>query len=74
MPYFYAIYFAILLVHRAWRDDHDCSHKYGADWAKYKEQVPYVRRHVGSYRGARAVLMLMAVPARRCLCQVWCEL
>jgi hypothetical protein len=44
MPYFYAIYFAILLVHRAWRDDHDCSHKYGADWAKYKEQVPYVRR------------------------------
>merc|ERR1712146_265834 len=30
IPYFYAIYFAILLVHRALRDDDQCSRKYGA--------------------------------------------
>ena len=42
VPYFYAIYFGILLVHRAWRDDEACHEKYGADWLKYKEQVPYV--------------------------------
>jgi len=42
IPYFYAIYFAILLVHRALRDDDQCSRKYGADWPKYKAKVPYV--------------------------------
>ena len=42
IPYFYAIYFGILLIHRAWRDDHACSHKYGKDWERYKKKVPYV--------------------------------
>ena len=42
VPYFYAIYFGILLIHRAWRDDHACSHKYGADWERYKKKVPYI--------------------------------
>jgi len=32
IPYFYAIYFAILLVHRALRDNHMCISKYGEDW------------------------------------------
>ncbi|KAL9191125.1 hypothetical protein ACHAXT_000831 [Thalassiosira profunda] len=41
VPYYYAIYFAILLVHRSIRDDHMCAQKYGADWDKYKEIVPY---------------------------------
>mmetsp|Transcript_19355 Transcript_19355/g.37967 ORF Transcript_19355/g.37967 Transcript_19355/m.37967 type:complete len:260 (+) Transcript_19355:1-780(+) len=40
VTYFYFIYFFVLLVHRAFRDDHDCSQKYGADWEKYKAQVP----------------------------------
>lgn len=40
IPYFYATYFAILLVHRALRDDHACAAKYGADWPKYKKAVP----------------------------------
>ena len=39
VPYFYAIYFAILLIHRAMRDDDECLHKYGADWLAYKKQV-----------------------------------
>ncbi|KAJ3304950.1 hypothetical protein HDV03_002180 [Kappamyces sp. JEL0829] len=41
IPYFYCIYFAVLLIHRAGRDDEICSHKYGKDWEKYKELVPY---------------------------------
>ena len=42
VTYFYAIYFFILLVHRALRDDHSCSIKYGDDWLSYKEKVPYI--------------------------------
>lgn len=41
VPYYYAIYFAILLVHRSIRDDHMCQEKYGGDWDKYKAIVPY---------------------------------
>ena len=41
IPYFYAIYFAVLLIHRAGRDDHSCAIKYGEDWERYKEKVPY---------------------------------
>ncbi|KAI9263194.1 ergosterol biosynthesis ERG4/ERG24 [Phascolomyces articulosus] len=35
VPYFYAIYFGILLIHRERRDDHQCRIKYGKDWDKY---------------------------------------
>merc|ERR1712060_244710 len=42
ITYFYPIYFAILLIHRAGRDDHFCSQKYGDDWKEYKRRVPYV--------------------------------
>ncbi len=42
IPYFYSIYFAILLIHRAMRDDHACHEKYGKDWIRYKKRVPYV--------------------------------
>lgn len=41
VPYYYAIYFAILLMHRAERDDHQCKLKYGDDWDIYKRLVPY---------------------------------
>ncbi|ETS78137.1 Delta(14)-sterol reductase [Pestalotiopsis fici W106-1] len=37
--YFYAIYFAVLLVHRENRDDVACAEKYGKDWDRYKEIV-----------------------------------
>jgi delta14-sterol reductase/lamin-B receptor len=41
VPYYYAIYFAILLIHRSIRDDHICQAKYGDDWQTYKKLVPY---------------------------------
>ena len=41
LPYYYAIYFAILLNHRLIRDDHMCHIKYVQDWETYKQQVPY---------------------------------
>jgi delta14-sterol reductase len=41
VPYFYAIYFMILLIHRSMRDDHLCADKYGDDWTEYKKLVPY---------------------------------
>lgn len=41
VPYFYAIYFAVLLVHRDLRDEHSCQKKYGKDWDKYCSHVKY---------------------------------
>lgn len=41
VPYYYAIYFAILLIHRSIRDDGMCMEKYGDDWNEYKRLVPY---------------------------------
>jgi Delta14-sterol reductase len=42
LVYFQAIYFAILLIHRAMRDDEMCQEKYQDDWQEYKRQVPYI--------------------------------
>jgi len=41
VPYYYAVYFLILLVHRSIRDDDLCHEKYGDDWKEYKRIVPY---------------------------------
>lgn len=41
VPYFYAVYFFVLLVHRQVRDEEACKRKYGADWDKYCEKVPW---------------------------------
>lgn len=40
LAYFYPIYFGVLLIHRAMRDDHFCAVKYGEDWSRYKQKVP----------------------------------
>jgi protein-S-isoprenylcysteine O-methyltransferase Ste14 len=41
LPYFYIIYFTLLLVHRERRDDAMCLAKYGQDWEAYRRKVPY---------------------------------
>ncbi len=41
LPYFYIIYFVILLVHRERRDHEHCARKYGADWKVYESKVPW---------------------------------
>nr|XP_055180063.1 delta(14)-sterol reductase LBR isoform X2 [Nyctereutes procyonoides] len=41
LPYFYVIYFTVLLVHREARDERHCRKKYGLAWEKYCQRVPY---------------------------------
>lgn len=41
MPYFYIVFLTILLIDRATRDDSRCAQKYGEDWDKHCERVPY---------------------------------
>lgn len=41
VPYFYVLYFAPLLLNRERRDHAMCKRKYGADWDRYCEKVPY---------------------------------
>ncbi|KAM6435343.1 delta(14)-sterol reductase TM7SF2 isoform 3-T3 [Liasis olivaceus] len=41
LPYFYIIYFTLLLAHREARDEHQCLRKYGLAWQEYCRRVPY---------------------------------
>ncbi|KAL2095266.1 hypothetical protein ACEWY4_009985 [Coilia grayii] len=41
VPYFYVIYFTILLIHREDRDERQCRAKYGLAWDTYCKRVPY---------------------------------
>lgn len=41
LPYFYVIYFTVLIVHREARDERQCKKKYGVAWEKYCQRVPY---------------------------------
>ncbi|HEY2382050.1 MAG TPA: DUF1295 domain-containing protein, partial [Terriglobia bacterium] len=41
LPYFYILYFTILLLNREWRDNLMCSEKYGKDWESYCRKVPW---------------------------------
>jgi delta14-sterol reductase len=41
LTWFYPVYFTILLVHRERRDNRHCSSKYGDDWSRYCERVPW---------------------------------
>ena len=40
--YFYPAFFAVMIVHRARRDHARCLAKYGEDWRRFREAVPYV--------------------------------
>lgn len=41
LPWFYVVFLTILLTDRAFRDDNRCAAKYGADWDRYRERVPW---------------------------------
>ncbi|GJN94350.1 hypothetical protein Rhopal_007424-T1 [Rhodotorula paludigena] len=41
IPYYYPFFHCTMLLHRNARDEVKCSRKYGDDWKKYKEMVPY---------------------------------
>ncbi|PMD25796.1 ERG4/ERG24 ergosterol biosynthesis protein [Hyaloscypha hepaticicola] len=42
LPWTYAIFMTILLIHRCWRDEERCSKKYGKGWEEYCKRVPWV--------------------------------
>ncbi|KAH7412849.1 ergosterol biosynthesis ERG4/ERG24 [Cadophora sp. MPI-SDFR-AT-0126] len=39
LPWTYAIFMTILLIHRSWRDEERCAKKYGKGWEAYCEKV-----------------------------------
>jgi len=41
LPYFYIIYFTILLIHRERRDHAMCAARYGKAWDEYCCRVPW---------------------------------
>jgi 7-dehydrocholesterol reductase len=41
LPYFYLVFLILLLVDRAYRQEQRCANKYGDDWKKYCERVPF---------------------------------
>ncbi|KAI7864515.1 ergosterol biosynthesis ERG4/ERG24 [Spinellus fusiger] len=42
LPYFYFCFFVTVLTHRTTRDMERCEKKYGKDWERYCERVPYI--------------------------------
>ena len=42
LPWTYAIFMTILLIHRCWRDEERCSNKYGKGWQEYCARVKWV--------------------------------
>ncbi len=41
LPYIYLSFLTVLLLGRTFRRDRHCAEKYGADWDRYRERVPY---------------------------------
>jgi len=41
LPFFYPLFFGTMLTHRYSRDISRCKQKYGKDWDKYCQKVPY---------------------------------
>ncbi|KAF2090469.1 Delta(24(24(1)))-sterol reductase [Saccharata proteae CBS 121410] len=41
-PWFYPVFFSVMIVHRAYRDIQRCRQKYGEAWLQYEKEVPYL--------------------------------
>lgn len=68
-PWFYSVFFAGMIIHRARRDIERCRKVYGEAWAEYERRVPYLFIPVSNpsaYLSARAnfglVCLLMILP------------
>jgi delta24(24(1))-sterol reductase len=48
-PWFYPVFFVVMIAHRAWRDISRCREKYGEAWKEYERQVPYLFIPVGFF-------------------------
>lgn len=42
LPWFYPVFFVIMIAHRASRDIHRCRERYGKAWEEYERRVPYL--------------------------------
>eukprot|EP01034_Spumella_vulgaris_P038226 gene38226-47198_t len=49
LPFFYALFFTCMIIHRQTRDEVRCSEKYGAHWALYTKTVPNVFLPSGAF-------------------------
>ncbi|KAL2823300.1 delta(24(24(1)))-sterol reductase [Aspergillus cavernicola] len=41
-PWFYSIFFTVMIIHRARRDIERCRERYGEAWMEYERRVPYL--------------------------------
>ncbi len=41
-PWFYPVFFVLMISHRAYRDLQRCEAKYGDAWQEYKRRVPWL--------------------------------
>jgi len=41
-PWFYPVFFTVMILHRAYRDIQRCRVKYGDSWTEYEKMVPYL--------------------------------
>ncbi|KAL4808622.1 ergosterol biosynthesis ERG4/ERG24 [Aspergillus unguis] len=41
-PWFYSVFFSVMIVHRATRDIARCRERYGEAWREYEKRVPYL--------------------------------
>lgn len=41
-PWFYPVFFCLMIIHRAYRDIQRCREKYGEAWKEYERRVPYL--------------------------------
>jgi Ergosterol biosynthesis ERG4/ERG24 family len=57
-PWFYPLFFACMITHRAVRDIQRCRAKYGSAWTEYERRVPYLFMPV-SFKNIPLLLLLL---------------
>lgn len=52
-PWFYPLFFAAMIAHRATRDIQRCRSKYGEAWLEYERRVPYLFIPVSAFNNPK---------------------